>query len=203
MRDAAIKLHDMGYHLCAWPNRFGKYMGLIGTNEWVYQSFPAHLVNDKLNIGINHHLNKTCLIDVDNMEYTLKVFNYLGIDLHKLAMENMCWRGRDNTYKILFDGTGLSIPYRMLRNTDDTNSIFELKGLQGIKPSYESELHKRADLTYIKDTCPPSIHPTTKRPYTFLTSPITRDKLPAPPDNILQLWQNFDDYIIDFKKVIA
>ena len=186
IREAAIEYNEMGYHICAWPRRFGKYVEKTLIPKWYTYSFPGASVTDQMNIGINHYLSGTCSIDIDNLELSRKVFSSIGIDLDKLAYQTMCWQGRENTYKILYDGKNLSLPYQWLRVNDDTSTVFELRGLK-----FDTEIVEEGYM----DLLPPSIHPLTKRPYKFLTKLVHKAELPTLPDEIIEVWSNWQHYL--------
>lgn len=159
------------------------------VNDW--PNYPLTDISElgSGNIGLNHGYSKTCMLDIDHIaaEYALKL---AGINLNELlaAAPYKIIGDPDNPPKPLFRlPTGIKITTKQLRWPDPdgrTNNngapklvaIFEFRGGPGFQ-----------------DVLPPSIHPDTQNPYTWVNGPPdSPDDIPFIPATLLALWQNWE-----------
>lgn len=181
MCEAAQIFTEFGYHLSAWPRKLGKHIVSQHIPFWWNYSYPYHLINDNMNMGINHLLSKTCCLDVDNRDMSEKIFNFLGIKSSVLINETMSWQGSLRGYKCLFKSPLIEVDWLIIR-TPSTPSVLELR-------HGNFDLTNSDSMVTIYDLVPPSLHPSGIH-YEFLTDPLAYKDLPNLPDKLLELYQD-------------
>jgi RecA-family ATPase len=170
---AARAYASAGYTLVAWDAAYGKRPQSSG---WGLQAFPADQVADHHNVGLNHGLSGTASIDVDNLESTKQIFQAIGLDLTALSDSTMTWSGRPDRLKLLFRAPSPSLGVKAL--SVDGEVVFELRGALPGKQA--------------QDLLPPSLHPDTKKRYELRTRLIPRDELPYMPEQLVEIWRNWE-----------
>lgn len=122
------------------------------------------------NVGLAHAYSGTCAIDVDRMADAHAYLLEQGIDLVEF-FDDKCVQidsGREGRAKLL---------YRLPE---------PLPSKQLAKGALELRCATADGLT-VQDVLPPSVHPDTGQPYTWVGDPA---KLPLIPDALLRLWQS-------------
>jgi len=181
MREAACIYSEYGYHLSAWPRRLGKHIVGEKIPNWWNYSYPYHLVNNTMNMGINHLLSKTCCLDVDNTDLTEKIFTYLGIESRSIINETMSWQGSKRGYKCLFKSPDTKLDWLIIK-APNIPSVLELR-------HGNFDLINPDSIVTIYDLIPPSLHPDNIY-YSFLTEPLKYSSLPNLPEKLLELYQD-------------
>ena len=117
-------------------------------------------------------------IDIDHATRATLVFETLGIDLDALRREYPCIQSRPGRFRLMFKAPAEKLAPRVLRwpQQDDPKR-------------FEVVVEFRAGL--LADTLPPTVHPTTGKPYVWKTPP--RDGFHELPPQLLTLWQNWAD----------
>lgn len=176
IRNAARTYAQAGYALAAWDRRLGKGPTALG---WGLQAVEPEAVHDDHNIGLNHALSRTAVLDVDDLVTARKVLEAFDVDVDALAVTTMTWAGNpENRMKLAFRcEAGLSNKKLIIERAGKKKTVFELRGAPEGKQS--------------QDVLPPSIHPDTRKPYQFITQLVPRDQLPELPDPLAQLWRNW------------
>lgn len=182
MQEAAWRYVESGYALAAWERTLGKGPR---ESEWGLQAFPPEHVTEQHNIGVNHALSGTAVLDADDLERTRTALEFLGLDLDDLARETTTWRGHPERQKLLFRAPEPMLPVKKLTiwlaaDDADAHTVLELRGA--------------ADGKQAQDVLPPSIHPGTGQPYRFDTELRPRDALPEMPPALLDVWRNWDRF---------
>lgn len=191
MREAAQIFTEFGYHLSAWPRKLGKHIVSQNIPSWWTYSYPYYHINNKMNMGINHYLSKTCCLDVDNISLSEKIFKHLGIEGRTLINNTMSWQGSQRGYKCLYKSPKINVDWLIIK-TQSTPSVLELR-------HGNFDISNPNSIVTVYDLVPPSLHPSGAH-YSFLTDPIKYDDLPNLPDKLLELYQDKDlqQKIIDF-----
>lgn len=193
--EAAFAYNELGYRLSGWPRRMGKHLKGLGIPEWWLYDFPADRVTDQFNIGINHYLSDTCCLDIDHTPASIKIFQYLGLDLEEIKQSTMSWQGSTRGFKSLFLVPKAETEWLILR-TESIPSVFELRS--------GKHKNKLGDAQVACcDTVPPSHLYTTNVTYAFLTDPIAKKDLPELPEKLVEIWQNQDHYKDIFIKLLT
>ena len=132
------------------------------------------------NLGVVLETSGLCSLDVDSMEAARLVMAELGFDLDGWRDNYPTVQGNPARFRCLFKvPAGAALARHALtwpgQNGDKPVTVFEL----------------RAGL--VQDVLPPSIHPDTGKPYTWLT-PLPAGDLPELPAELLDLWQNWEQH---------
>jgi hypothetical protein len=129
------------------------------------------------NVGLAHAYSGTCVIDVDDLGTAAAWLDRHGIDLAELMGADdavMISSGRANRGKLLYR---LPPGVDPLPSRSPKDSGLELRCATG------------AGLT-VQDVLPPSIHPDTGRPYSWVTGIVGHWSCPPVlPDSLLALWR--------------
>ena len=143
----------------------------VARQHWA--SLPDH------GIGAVLGASGLCSLDVDSPKDSESLLAELGVDLRALREANPTIQGHPSRYRIMFrTPEGLNLHAHKL--TWPANN--------GAKPITLFELRAGP----VQDVLPPTIHPGTKKPYTWLTRP--GDDFPSLPAALLELWTNWDSY---------
>lgn len=133
------------------------------TAHW--ESYPED------GVGILHAFSGTCAIDIDDLENTREKLSMFGIDIDTLLAEGVrIDSGRPNKAKLLY---ALSSPMRtiVLKAPGGTSDVeFRCASAGGS----------------MMDVLPPSIHPDTEKPYTWIGD---YTKLPPLPYDLQRFWE--------------
>ncbi len=130
------------------------------------------------NMGVVLGPSRLCSLDLDELEHSKAFFSSFGVDLDKWAQDFPTIQGKPGRFRILFrvpdDVTLKRHALNWPRQEDKRKKmcIFELRGGD------------------VQDVLPPSIHPDTKQPYIWLTSP--NGQVPLIPKLLLDMWMNWD-----------
>lgn len=169
--------------------------------------------NPDWNMGIALGPSKMCALDIDDYESFSCICSAFGFDIEDLIKDTPTIRG--NGLRLEFRvPEGMDLPYRQLRwrpeaDPDGSKHRGVLRQIreavaEGDKEA-EKELRKEAaayamytvfelrsatDGVQRQNIYPPSIHPDTGKPYTWVTQP--RKIWPEPPSWLLTLWTEFD-----------
>jgi putative DNA primase/helicase len=111
-----------------------------------------------------------CSLDVDSSEHALAVLRELGIDLDALLKDTPTIQGNPSRYRMIFKAP----PALLQRKT------LVWPGQAGEKPMTVFEL-RAGDF---QDVLPPTIHPSTGKPYVWLVAP--NSDFPPLPDSLLE-----------------
>lgn len=158
-------------------------------------AWPNHPITDPAllngrDIGLHHGYSRTCVLDIDHIisKYALSLVN---VDLDEMLAANpyQISGNPNNPPKPLFRvPSGVKLSGKQLRWPDpdgQTNengkvknvTIFELRGGPGCQ-----------------DVLPPSNHPDTGKPYTWVNGPPKKlDDIPFVPESLVRLWLGWED----------
>lgn len=135
------------------------------------------------NIGINLGKSNYCSLDIDCLESFKVILEEFGIPIETLdACPTI--QGASKGKRVMFRvPDGVDLPYVKLNwpKQDDPKryfTVFELRASNGDKAKY--------------DALPPSIHPDTKRPYTWTVQPCV--DWPTPPDWLVAIWTAWSSF---------
>ncbi len=139
------------------------------------------LQNPDWNVGVALGPSRVCSFDVDDYEATRAICDEFGWDLDGLLAQHPTCQGQPPGVRVMFRvPDGFQLDYHALTwpNKDKPGrvTVFELRA---------------ADTQQRQDVLPPSIHPATGQPYTWLTRPVASQGLPEPPQWLLALWSNW------------
>jgi hypothetical protein len=139
------------------------------------------LQNPDWNVGVALGPSRVCSFDVDDYEATRAICDEFGWDLDGLLAQHPTCQGQPPGVRVMFrvpDGVQLDYHALTWPNKDKPGrvTVFELRA---------------ADTQQRQDVLPPSIHPATGQPYTWLTRPVASQGLPEPPQWLLALWSNW------------
>lgn len=153
-------------------------------------------------------------IDIDNMPMFKIICECLGIDLDALINENPTIKGRG--YRVTFRvPDGQVLPYHKISwpsKNDPTGDKHRaaMRAAADAKAAGDTSRESRiravarrwasscvfemrsAEGQQRQDVLPPTVHPETGQPYTWVTQP--RAEWPEPPKWLLALWQQFDSF---------
>lgn len=125
------------------------------------------------NIGLLHAYSGTCCIDIDDYIETDEIFNQNGLNLisYVSAPDSVqIVSGRENRAKLLYRTNQVLTYYK---HDEDGKTVFELRCATANGNSQQ-------------DVLPPSIHPTTGKPYTWQGD---YKKLPSLPEEVRAFWE--------------
>lgn len=125
------------------------------------------------NIGLAHAYSNTCAIDIDDYDTAYRYCRELGVDLVDLAADAVrIDSGRPNRLKLIYrlpDWTG---PLQRRQVAQDKHAIIDFRCAS-----------KKGHT--VQDVLPPSIHPDTGRPYTWVGD---FSHIPQIPQGLLDIW---------------
>ncbi|KSN90705.1 bifunctional DNA primase/polymerase [Pseudomonas aeruginosa] len=190
----------------AWQ-RPGGYYTDAAQAEAFWSKHPKH------NMGAVLGPSRVCSLDVDDVPSTRQVlWDCLGLDLDALPVAYPTVVGNPERFRILFqvpDGVELSRHSLSWPNEKDPDgSKFKLAqaAILAAKEKGDAEQQTKMQVLadslkrftvfelragLVQDVLPPSIHPGTGRPYTWRNPP-KGEGLPVLPDNLLNIWKNWD-----------
>lgn len=181
IKEAGLLFEDHGYHLASAPASFGKRMSYINDIKY---SFPADKLLSNMNIAINHYLSHTCALDIDDSVLSQTIFKYLGINFNDLIYNTMCWQGRPNRYKLIYNSPNINL--NLCNVNLKGKIILEFKGAV-----MTDEITTYNKYNYF-DHAPPSLHSETKERYKFVSQIMMKNELPNFPDKLLNIWKNWE-----------
>lgn len=169
------------------------------------------------NLGISLAHSKTCALDIDDLKSFEIICDAFGINLDELIKNTPTIVGNPKGRRLEFRlPDGIDLPYHKLNwrpETDpdgviyrellsqardakkDGNVELEAELREKSKPYAPYtvfELRSSTDGKQRQNVYPPSIHPETGKPYTWVTQP--RDDWPEPPAWLIAIWTQFDKF---------
>ncbi|AYO01067.1 DNA primase [Pseudomonas sp. LTGT-11-2Z] len=190
-------------------NKPGGYFTDASKAEAFWTASPNH------NLGVVLGPSRVCSLDVDDVELTRQVLQQtLGLDVDALADAYPTSVGNPERFRVMFrvpEGVELSRHALVWPNRNDPDGTI-YKGLMvqvkaamdagdaGREAAFRMAAEPFKKVTVfelrgglVQDVLPPSIHPGTHKPYTWRTPP-TADGLPELPDDLLAIWQDWDEF---------
>lgn len=122
-------------------------------------------------VGVLHSESRTCALDIDDPDRTATALAAVGINLMTLLKTGPRIKGKNGEKPLYRMPIGVSL--KTVKLVVD-GTIFELRGGHGVQ-----------------DVLPPSIHPTTNKPYEWVGASID-DGIPELPAELLRVWQNWE-----------
>lgn len=164
-----------GFALCA--TRPENQKEAYGAGWQTKGRTSAHWLNNTGDgMGVIHGMSGTCSIDLDDMECSRIALDAVGVDIDALLSSGVqIDSGRDNRAKLL---------YRAPDGLPDKRHALNWPAKDG--EGKNGVLEIRAGKTH--DALPPSVHPTTGKPYRWVGE--WRD-LPELPDCLEKLWHEW------------
>lgn len=169
------------------------------------------------NLGVALGASQMCAVDIDCLESFTIICDAMGIDLNHLIADTPTIVGNPAGRRLEFKvPDGMHLPYVKLNwrpESDPTGDIHKdlLARAREAKANGDTELEESlreeakqhamytvfelrsaTDGTQKQNVYPPSIHPDTNKPYTWLTQP--RKDWPTPPEWLLTIWTQFDQF---------
>jgi len=190
-------------------NKPGGYFTDVASADQFWTANPSH------NLGVVLGPSRACSLDVDDAEFTRLVLQQThGIDVDALAESYPTSVGNPARFRIMFrvpDGVDLRKHALVWPNKNDPDGIIH-KGLMvqiraavdAKDEAREAALRMAAEpfkkLTVfelraglVQDVLPPSIHPSTGKPYTWRKAP-DANGLPDLPGELLAIWQGWEEF---------
>ena len=182
---AAAYVREFGFALVPLPPRSKRPTAEDWGKNVITDPEAARAFYEKhpdWNIGAALGPSRLCSLDVDDLEATRLIFSEFGWDLDELAARHPTTQGQAPGLRVLFRvPEGVSLPYHALtwpkREGKGRFTVWELRA---------------ADEQQRQDVLPPSIHPDTGKPYTWITRPSKVKGVPTPPDFLLKIWENWE-----------
>jgi hypothetical protein len=142
--------------------------------------------DSKSGMGLVHEASLTGAFDVDSLEWAEYAFAEFGISINELLEGYPRIKGREGRDKIIF-----SVPECL-----STVKLVWPKQSESSKPITVFELRGKGG----QDVLPPSIHPDTLEPYSWVVSPFEfKDGIPTAPSALLAIWKNWGDFKPQFE----
>ena len=141
--------------------------------------------NPNLNIGLELGLSRMCSLDIDCMESFKLILEEFGLPIEELDNYPTV-QGASKGSRVLFRvPDGMELPYAKINwpRKDDPKkhyTVFELRASSDGKQRF--------------DVLPPSIHPDTKRPYTWTVQPPKQGEWPTPPSWLVAIWSAWESF---------
>jgi len=133
-------------------------------------------------MGLCHEASMTAAFDVDHLDYTVYAFNEFGIDILELMKGFPRIKGREGRDKIIFS---------MPESLPTVKLVWPANpAIEGSKPTTVFELRGKGG----QDVLPPSIHPDTQAPYTWVVAPWDLDSIQEIPKPLFHLMKNWQDF---------
>ncbi|KAJ17045.1 DUF5906 domain-containing protein [Pseudomonas aeruginosa] len=190
----------------AWQ-RPGGYYTDAAQAEAFWSKHPKH------NMGAVLGPSRVCSLDVDDVPSTRQVlWDCLGLDLDALPVAYPTVVGNPERFRILFkvpdgvelsrhslswpnekdpDGSKLKLTQAAILAAKERGDKEQLEKMQAQADSLKRFTVFELRAGQVQDVLPPSIHPGTGKPYTWRKPP-TDDGLPVLPNDLLNIWQNWD-----------
>ncbi|AZC35895.1 bifunctional DNA primase/polymerase [Pseudomonas chlororaphis] len=190
-------------------NKPGGYFTDASTAEAFWNASPSH------NLGVVLGPSRVCSLDVDDVEFTRQVLQQtLGLDVSAIAAAYPTSVGNPARFRVMFrvpDGVELSRHSLVWPNKNDPDGTIYKGLIAQVKAAIDegdaareaafrmaAEPFKKVTVFelrggLVQDVLPPSIHPGTRKPYTWRTPPAA-DGLPELPAELLAIWQGWDEF---------
>lgn len=139
--------------------------------------------NPDWNVGAALGPSRLCSLDVDDIDATRLIFDEFGWDLDALRDAHPTIQGAPGGFRVMFrvpDDMALAYHALTWPKQDGSPGRFTVWEIRA------------ADDQQRQDVLPPSIHPDTQQPYTWLTRPADVGGFRSPPQWLLQLWTHWD-----------
>lgn len=186
-------IRDCGFSLClirpaskapalfAW-NAPERALDTVEKAHAALKASPGH------GTGLLHGASHTASNDVDHVAWTRLVFTEFGLDYEGLFGSFPRIRSRDGKDKIIFrmpeDFAG---PSKIKLNWPDDSGECDARG----NPKLVTVFELRGGVN--QDVLPPSIHPDTQQPYTWIKAPWEFTAgIPQCPPELLAIWREWD-----------
>ena len=190
-------------------NKPGGYFTEASKAEAFWSANPSH------NLGVVLGPSGVCSLDVDDVELTRLVLRQtLGLDVDALADAFPTSVGNPERFRVMFrvpKGVQLSRHALVWPNKNDPDGTI-YKGLMAQVKAAMEEGDSTREAAFrmaadpfkkvtvfelrgglVQDVLPPSIHPGTRKPYTWRTPPAAEGLLELPAD-LLAIWQDWDAF---------
>ncbi|WP_425328316.1 bifunctional DNA primase/polymerase [Pseudomonas nitroreducens] len=188
-------------------NKPGGYLVDANKAEALWTRKPTH------NMGVVLGPSGVCSLDIDDVPAARQVlWDLLGFDLDALPVSYPTVVGNPERFRVLFrvpdgvvlsrhllswpnekdpDGSKFKLAQAALLTAKEKGDTEQQEKMQALADSLKrfTVFELRAGL--VQDVLPPSIHPVTGEPYTWRTPP-KGDGLPVLPDDLLNIWKNWD-----------
>lgn len=190
-------------------NKPGGYFTDASKAEAFWTASPNH------NLGVVLGPSRVCSLDVDDVELTRQVLQQtLGLNVDALADAYPTSVGNPERFRVMFrvpEGVELSRHAMVWPNKNDPDGkiykglMVQVKaamdeGDEGREAAFRMAAEPFKKVTVfelrgglVQDVLPPSIHPGTRKPYTWRTPP-SADGLPELPADLLAIWQDWDAF---------
>jgi hypothetical protein len=130
------------------------------------------------NMGVLLEPSNLVVLDIDNVDETKQLFSTFGLDYDTLLKGAPRIIGKGGHDKAIFTSPGIPLGRKSLdwdnKEDDKKHTVFELRG------------------GFVQDVLPPSMHPDTKKPYSWLVSP--NSTIPELPKTLLEIWKQWDTF---------
>lgn len=171
-----VHYKNLGFALCTFP------AGTKGPVIPDWQHNPIDHAEPRM--GLIHGLSGTAVLDKDH-DIADKVFEAVGLNLQQIIdhTPNRIITGSGRVKPVWLTPPGATLNQHRLMFGPPKNSycVFELRGT--------------TNGAALQDILPPTLHPDTHKPYSWDSLPQSRDEMEYIPDEILDLWQNWDKYL--------
>lgn len=182
---AASYVAQLGMRLVPLPPREKRPLTADWGNQLLSDAAAArgyYQAHPDANLGVALGPSRVCSFDVDDLAATRLICEEFGWDLDQLVAQHPTCQGKPPSVRVMFRvPDDVSLQYHSLtwpsKSGQGRVTVFELRA---------------ADTQQRQDVLPPSIHPDTGQPYTWLTRPTAAAGLPPPPDWLLSLWSNWE-----------
>lgn len=184
---AHLYVSKLGFHLVPLPPRAKKPISndwgkdLLSDPDAARDYFSIH---QNANMGVALGPSRVCSFDVDDLDATRLIFEEFGWNLDELVQQHPTIQGQPPGMRVMFRvPEGMALPYHQLQwpRQDDPKKRFTVWEIRSADADQQRQ-----------DVLPPSIHPDTGKPYTWVTKPKQGTGLLPPPDFLLQIWANWD-----------
>jgi hypothetical protein len=142
---------------------------------------------DQLNIGLELGGSRMCSLDIDDAESFSLILEEYGLPEDSLdEYPTIKGKGKRVMFRVPDD---VDLPYCKLNwpRKDDPKKHFTVVELRA------------GDGKQRFDVLPPSVHPDTKQPYTWLVQPPKKEQFPEPPGWLLAIWTAWSDFKPQFQ----
>jgi len=190
-------------------NKPGGYFTDASKAEAFWTASPNH------NLGVVLGPSRACSLDVDDVELARQVLQQtLGLDVDALADAYPTSVGNPERFRVMFrvpEGVELTRHALVWPNKNDPDGTI-YKGLMAQVKAAQDEDDAAREAAFrmaaepfkkvtvfelrgglVQDVLPPSIHPGTRKPYTWRTPP-TAEGLPELPADLLGIWQGWNEF---------
>lgn len=135
--------------------------------------------NPDWNMGVLLSESRLAVLDVDHLDHCRQIFDAMGLDYDAIMGSAPRIKSRPSRDKAVF---------RMPPGANLTRRVVNWPTLD--HKTHTAILELRAGA--VQDVLPPSIHPTTRKPYEWATEPF--DGIPELPAPILKIWREWDRF---------